>query len=91
MRKTASATTIQQSKERKKERKSFFSNPLKTTINFHFNGKAMTICGVSKWKIKAMNLKAKISSACRVFIYPLLQAKKKNFSSTFLYILNNKS
>ena len=49
------------SKERNEKRrgKVFFSNPLKTTINFHFNGKAMTICGVSKWKIKAMNLKAK--------------------------------
>jgi hypothetical protein len=29
-------------------------NPLKTTINFHFNGTA-SVSGMSKWKIKAMN------------------------------------
>ena len=64
MKTPSAATTIHKSDEdekkytRKERRnKSFlFSNPLKTTINFHFNGKAMTICGVSKWKIKAMNL-----------------------------------
>lgn len=31
-------------------------NPLKTTINFHFNGtERESVPGMSKWKIKAMN------------------------------------